>query len=345
MKYRQLLFPVLACFAAGITSVRAQGDMIEKAALGSLQLEFSQASEVTLRPGKVQLMQVDTLPDDRLQLRLPFRPNRLERLVGDGARVAAGDPIARVSGPELHHWLLEAELIGARFATAQQRYEQSRGLFESQNLSADLWQAISDRYSELRLAQHHVEHVLEWLRPSGNEGEPALLRAPAPGQVVYSALPATAEGELPILDLLSPGTLRLFADLDFANPAPVAALQTGSCKLEIAQREVRVSRFSSRYWSEPVNGCAPALPGAFVSGVPLYAFVGYAVPRAAVIRAGGDTLIAIESGDQLELLPVTIAGEDDQQYYVSSEAPLNGRQVLIRSTSAVQGVLLGLGQE
>jgi hypothetical protein len=82
-----------------------------------------------------------------------------------------------------------------------------------------------------------------------------------------------------------------------------------------------------------------------VEGYPVYSFEGYRVPRAAVMRHDGRTLLALARGADLELRDVVIAGEDAQGFYLRAGESLVGERALVRSVSAVQGMLLGLGGE
>lgn len=320
-------------------------ELIAREQLRDLDLAFAPVEVADERPGRPQLMRVDTLPDDTLQLRLPFRPNRLERLVPDGGSVTAGQALARISGPELVAWLLEARAIEARFADAAARYRANRPLYQQQALSADLWQRIADRYYALQLEQHHVEHVLEWLQPTQDPEPEALLVAPRGGRVLFSPLPEVADGEIPLLRLLDTGSLRLVARLPGAQAETVLALRSGACDLPIDGREGRVTGLSRRVWSQPLAGCLEATPGLPVDGYPVYALDGYRVPRPAIIRHGGRTLLALDRDGDLALQEVSLDGEDDMHFYLRSTVPLAGRRVLVRSVSAVQGILLGLGGE
>jgi hypothetical protein len=53
----------------------------------------------------------------------------------------------------------------------------------------------------------------------------------------------------------------------------------------------------------------------------------------------------VDRGAALEVVAVDIAGEDGDSYYVTSGADLTDASVLAESTSALQGLLMGLGGE
>lgn len=311
--------------------------------LGELALEFAAPLAVSERPGERRLLRVDTLPGDRFELRLPFAPNRLQRLSADGARVSAQAPLLRLSGPELGLWLHEADSVAARFDAARERYESSGALYRSQSLSARDWQAISEHYHALALRQRQIEHVRELLRVE--DAERALLLAPRPGLLLYPPAVMTADGELPVAVLVDPRDLRLTVRLSATAAERASALRSGPCRVPLAQIEARVEGFNRRLWSGPLPDCIPGQPGRQVDGRVLFRFDGYAVPRAALLRHDGATVVARRVGNRLELVAVDVRGEDDVYYYLLSDTALGGSEVLTRSTSALQGLLLGLGSD
>jgi hypothetical protein len=334
-----LLIGVLAPLTAAAQSVPL-------ASLRGIALAYENAIVVQARPGPEQLLRLDTLPGDRLILRLPFVPNRLEPLVADGAEVAPGQALARVSGPELNGWLLRAQATQTQFRAAEQRYRRNLPLYEQQALSADSWLSISDRYQRLRLEQHHVEHVLEWLRPGDGEGQPATLHAPRAGILLFAGDGSAGEGgEIVVAELIDRAALRFSARLPAGSDDRPVSLESDGCRLAVVREEQHVSGFSRQVWSEPLGDCAPARPGLLRGGRVFYAFDGFAVPRSAVLRDAGRTVVALRRGDALQLSDVAIHGEDASSYYVTAGAELADYPLLTRSASALQGLLLGLGDE
>ncbi|MDA8962383.1 hypothetical protein N9H37_03415 [Congregibacter sp.] len=336
-------FAVLILAVAPVLASQAQ--TVSRASLGELVLEFATIEAVSTRPGASRLMEVATLPGDGLALQLPFAPNRLEQLVDDGALVAADTAVARIYGPELEHWVLAARLLKERFEDARKRYERNERLYEQQGLSADKWQLILDRYHTLKIEQQHTEHVMSWLTvEEGDAHEPtAILRAPEVGHVMFAA--TSHEAEPIIAYFVPPQSLRFSMQVPREYADSALAMASDNCELPVARRDGRVNGYSRRVWSEPLGDCLPAQPGLRLSGVPVYGFDGYAVPRDAVLSYRGETYLALELPSELELVPVAVAGEDHLRFFVSSERDLRGARVLVRSNSALQGLLLGLGQD
>lgn len=309
--------------------------------LRGAQLEFADIQVASSRPGGPRLLQVATLPGDAFEDHLPFTPNRLEPLVAEGVEVMVGDPIARLSGPELGLWFLETETLRARFEDAERRYRRNLSLYEQGALDSATWLDISERFRRLRIEWRHASHKLEWLRVEEGEDESAVLLAPRAGVVLLDE--AQAAGTRTLLRILPPRSLRLLAALPASDPSEAQALAAGSCTLPVARVAQQVDGFTRRVWSEPIGDCLPARPGLRLSGHIRYEFAGYTVPRSALFRIEGGARVAVKRGEKLEIVAVEVLGESDADYYITADAPLAGVEVLTRSTSAVQGLLLGLG--
>lgn len=78
---------------------------------------------------------------------------------------------------------------------------------------------------------------------------------------------------------------------------------------------------------------------------PLYSVDGYRVDRESVFQWQGRAHVFVRDGDRLEAVPVEVVSTIEGDYVVSSQRALAGREVLVTSVSAAQGVLLGLGGE
>ena len=94
---------IAALFALLVGAAPVSAQTLTRSQLGELALEFADVQVVDSRRGQARLMQMASLPGDSLDLHLPFTPNRIERLVADGALVPEGAPMAKIYGPELEH--------------------------------------------------------------------------------------------------------------------------------------------------------------------------------------------------------------------------------------------------
>ena len=341
MRYQLwIVFLLLVGLTKPLQGVAQQVSLAE---LKELDLTFADARVVSTRPGSRIQLRVATLPGDEFALRLPFVPNQIEPLVAEGAHVAAGQPLVRVRGPELEAWLLQAEDTQQRYHDAQRRYEQNRPLFEQKALSAEAWLTISDRYQRLRLAMHHVEHVSQWLEAAGAE---ALLRAPKTGIVRFVPIVGVVAGsEVTVATIIDPQAVRITGSVPADSRETPVAFRVTDCDLAIDREARLVVGFRRQLWSEPASDCASMPPGLRLSGRIVFALDGYAIPRESILRYDGHTVVALRQGDALVLSEVRLHGEDDTHYYVTGQPELAQYPLLSRSTSALQGLLAGLGAD
>lgn len=339
---RRLL--LLSALVASAAAGNARTAEIPKDRLRELQIEYAKVDAVSERPGAELLVEVKPLPGDAFTLRLPFAPNRITPVVTQGSLVQEGDVLARVSGPELAAWVLHADAVELQFADAQRRFTENRGLFERQAISSATWSDITQRYYELRDQMHHVEHTREVLRLSEHHTGADLL-APRTGLVSFSDLSVAFVGEFEVAHIAEEGALRASGLLAQGVEQRPVSLSLAACKIPIRRVENQASSLARRFWSAALIGCMEARPGVLLEGRLSYPFDGYIVPRKAIISLGGQAGVLLNAGNALEFVPVEISYEDRAFFYITSALDLDRRQVLVSSTSAVQGMLMGLGTD
>ncbi len=326
-----------------LSALPTQAAEVPKALLANLETVYVEARDAPLRPGPAVLFEATVQPSAAFTLRLPFHPNRIVRVAGQGASVAAGQAIARIEGPEVRAWLLQAEGVAQRFEVAKQRYEDSLPLFEEQALAASKWAEISDRYFSLVEAMHHVEHTLEILS-LGGAGEATVL-SPRNGQIRFYDSESAGADELDLAEIVDPADLRLTALVSQRVALTPVQARVDQCVVPVSQLEAGVEGLSRRVWSAGLPTCLNLVPGQKIEGRLEYEFAGVAVPRSAVVTFEGRTGIFIDRGDHLALVPVTVHSSDEESYYVTGDARLSGVAVLSTSVSVARGVLLGLGRD
>ena len=323
----------------------AYGERIAKAELGNLQLSFDEVVPVSERAGATVLLETTTLPGDGFLLRLPFRPNRISRLVPQGSAVAAGTPVARLAGPELGIWLAQADALMERFAEARERYETNRPLYRQQALSAARWSEIATEYLSLQAQALHTEHVLETLQRAGGEPPAAELRAPVAGRIRFEAPTVDGTEDWAVATLIADDALRLVGQVSSEAEGDIVAVQVEDCRIALAHLEMQAAGLYRRLWTQPAANCVAVYPGSLVAGRVLHAFDGATVPRQAVLRAAGRAGVFLDDGDALEFVPVRVEGESPDSFFIEAPRDLAGRRVLTRSVSALQGLVLGLGTD
>ena len=275
----------------------------------------------------------------------PHRIQQIRYLVPPGSPVTAGQHIASMYGPEVHHFLTEFEVTRQRLAALKQRYERNRSLYESRAIDEAKWLEISEAYLTLQLEYEHLLHFRELLIPAAQERDGVTLIAPDEGVLIYrQASPGIEPGEELAL-LLPPDSLRLAVQAPLAGRSTLDALAADSCELAVASVDGVATDFFVEVWSEPLQAACRLLPGERLMVRPYYRVHAYRLPRAAVFQWQGRPAVLLREGQTLRAVNVELLSGDDSNYAVACPTDIAGGTVLTSSVSAVQGMLLGLGGE
>lgn len=329
-----LLFPVFA----------AAQERLGLDDLGDLELAWANLDPMARVPGPALRAVARSGPGAALRFRLPADVQRTEFRAPPGAPVTAGDPVAVLEGLEIHHWLLEYEALERRFDTARQRYERNLPLYREGALPGDRWAEIEERYFSLRLEFEHMRHIREWLQP-GPENVPDSLLASAPtsGWLLYDSRNVMLEAGATLYEILPRDELRLRVDVPAERAAQIEALAFDGCEVAVDRVEEAAQGFYRTAWSLPLADACLLGPGTALGVRPLYRAQALFVPREAVFQWRRAPHVWLRQGDSLVAQPVTLIADVPDGYAVSADPALAGGEVLTRSVSAAQGILLGLG--
>ena len=80
-----------------------------------------------------------------------------------------------------------------------------------------------------------------------------------------------------------------------------------------------------------------------LSATPEYQADAYEIKQSSVFNWEGDNYIFIQDKQNYTAVKVSLITSHDDNYIVKSSVSLTGKNVLLSSVSAVQGILLGLG--
>ncbi|MEE4192046.1 MAG: hypothetical protein V2I66_10735 [Halieaceae bacterium] len=337
MKY--VILPVLLAFVLPC----AASQEIALDTLGSLDIEFSTVVGADTLPGHALRGEVRPRAGEAFSVVAPMAASRVQYLRASGDKVAEGDPVVWLEGPEVEHWLSEYRALVARLAVARQRYERNRNLFEEGVLAGEQWADIQARYFALQLEHEHMQHFRDLLLEDDAPHGGVYVATPRAGTVTFDARLRRINPEQSLFSVIAPDSLRLHVEVPAGRAADLAALTLPGCRLQIARVD-RVARgFFVSAWSEPLHEGCPQGPGVLVSAVPLYTASSLVVPRAALFQWQGEPTVLVRRGDWLQPHRVLLIADTPAGYAIAQDAALAGREVLSRSVSAVQGILLGLG--
>lgn len=340
MKYRVFFLVTLALLPQWLLAAT-----VEIADLGSLDLRYSAVESIDRYRGQPLAAEVSFRQGEGISLVTPHRVQQITYLVSRGERVQAGQSIAVLSGPEIHHFTTAFEVTEQRLATVKNRYESNRKLYQSKAIDEGRWMEISEAYFDLQLEYEHMRHFRELLVVDDGMKDSMTLVAPAAGILSYHQdKPGIASGEE--LALLVPEqALRLKVSVPLTGRSGLVALESGECVLNVDSVSGIADGFFVEGWSAPLDDNCSYLPGQRLMVTPQYQFTGYRIPRSAVFQWEGVSTVLLRSGQQLETVEVELLSSDSRYYAVACPGDLSGREVLATSVSAVQGVLMGLGGE
>jgi hypothetical protein len=338
---RAILLGALVLLAAPV----APAQRVDTGTLGALTLQYATVQASDHYAGPPMAAQVSFQPGEAFSVVTPYRIQQITWLVSPGESVTAGQPVAVLAGPEIHHFITEFEVTGERLALARKRFESNRKLYRDQSIDEGRWIEISDAYYRLRLAYEHLQHFHELLQETDSEPDNIVLKSPTAGRLQYAqnSPGVPAEGEVAIV--IPPSALRLRVAVPLARREGLAALRNDGCELAVSTISGIAEGFFLRAWSEPLGPRCPWLPGEQLMVTPQYRLAGYTVPQSALLHWEGEPALLLRDGGELQLVAVAVSGANGDGYHVTSDIDLAGREVLTSSVSAVQGVLLGLGSD
>lgn len=313
--------------------------------LGSLDLAYHRTSAGSGFAGPALAAEVTFRPGEALSLVTPSRVQQINYLVAPGETVAEGQAIAVLAGPEIHHFLTEFEVTQQRYESARRRFERNRGLYHKQTIDEARWMEISDKYYALQLEYEHLRHFHALLRNDDSDQERISLLAPAAGRVQYTQAHPGIPGDAELALILPPDSIRLRVAVPIGNRLGLARLQYGACELPVVSISSIADGFFLRAWSAPLDEHCDLLPGEQLMVTPFYEIDGYEVPRGALLHWEGQPAVLLHTDDHLQVVPVELLSSTPSGYYVNSDSDLAGREILVTSVSAVQGILMGLGNE
>jgi hypothetical protein len=173
--------------------------------------------------------------------------------------------------------------------------------------------------------------------------------APIAGIIRYSSINAIgskAEGEL-LFDIVPTSAIRLKVKVPLKNISNLAYLQIvkQQCKVAVDSKENIVENFAMTVWSQPLNEQCSLTLGEKAVITPIYQQTAYRIDKSAVFEFKNNNYIAIKNNLQLDLVAITILTAINDQFVFQSDSAFINNQALTSSVSAVQGILLNLGDE
>jgi len=313
--------------------------------LGLYDFSYKNISQIKHVSGSNLLATTSEKVGSNYSVFLPFSVQQVQYLVVNGEAVVKDQKIAILTGYDVHHFLDEFEAAEALFQNANKQYQSSLRLYKQKVLKQSQWIEISKNYFEAQLRFEHLHHYKSFLNIDKNEQISII--APIAGTVRYSNDSAAKAEEELLFDVIPDDAIRLKVTVPLKNIDNLGHIKIGGqqCLLQVDTREKIIDGYTAVIWSKAITSDCSLTLGQKVVITPVYDQTAFMIDKSAVFEFDNHNYIAIKKDQQLNLVSINILNSTNEHYIFASEAELNNAQALITSVSAVQGVLLSLGDE
>ena len=334
---------IFRCMVAFTLAQPLAAQELPLSALGDLAVTFSTVAKIDQIPGPSLTAVVRPRGGDDFRILLPSSPQRVAYQVIPGEKVAAGQVVARVTGAEIHHWLLEYDALKERHGVAEARYKQNAPLYGNGTLSAEQWSNIQDSYLTIALELEHMAHFAELLLPIESDSEVLQVIAPESGIVMFDPRnPPRHQGDL-LFAIIPDAAMRLQVAVPSESADKLLQVSAGQCVLIIEYIEQVVVGYRRYAWTESLPLACRWPLETTLSVQPSYQGSAMLVSRNAVFQWQQKPHVFIKRQQSLELHPVELFADLPERYAIAVDTKLVGAQVLSGSVSAAQGILMGMG--
>lgn len=353
---------LLTLFVTSAISVAGAQEsfQVSEAEIALLGLEFSPVTSVDNRLGVKLPARIVAAPDAGAAIISPFTGviSRWERQAGD--KVHANDVLAVIRSVDLmtaqqtylEHWS-ERQL-------AQQQFDRDAQLFEDGIISRSRLQQTENqlaaaqsqvRASENLLAVAGLQQAdLQAIRAGNSELGQLLVRAPADGTLARRELMVGdyVEANEPIGHLVQLHTPWVSLQV----PSRLLAMVDAGVGLSTPDGDWDLNLVSRDHVIDPATQtaeilaqfatAAPLIPGQLINVMLHPAPGALMIPAQAVVHEGGQTLVYVYSGQELQVRPLQLAPVGEG--YIAQSGIRAGEQLVVKGAALVKGMQLGLGQ-
>ena len=317
---------------------------IALASLGQLDLQFSEVETATEYAHADYVAVPTPLPGSAMRMIAPIAPQQRLYLVANGESVKQGQKIALLRGAEVHHFFDNYAALTESYQLAKKRYEANQALYKNGAISQEKWQQITADYLKARLDWGHFNHFSEIFSALPDDEDAGYLVAPIDGYFFFASDEGTPEA-VNLGEVVAKENIRLRTLLPASLASSVTRLGLPQCALAIERREHIATQMMVAVWSSTMTPPCAGLPGQFIRVTPITERQVQIVSPQAVLTHHQQTQVLLKKGQHVVPVPVTIIAQTHQQQLVIAFMPeLVGQSVLTTSVSAVQGLLIGLGE-
>lgn len=330
-------------FYFAFSLVQAQSISLEE--LGSLELSYIQPRKVASYEGSSLPAQITGLPGNDYWVSAPENIQQVTFLVGQGQHVGKGQAVARLTGPEVFHYIAQVEATKNLYELAKQRYDRNKPLLKKGSISRDVWRQISQEYFAAHLEYEHMQHFMEMVQTIDAESESLVISAPIDGIAIFNPLNRVYSAGTQLFSILPSESVRIRVNVPMSQSTSLSAVNVNQCHIAIEQVSAIADGVFLTAWSTPIPSQCHLLLGQQITVIPEYQKAVYMLPKDSIFTWQQESQVFIQSAAHLSALSVDILGSTPDEYIVASDQDLSQLKVLSQSVAAVKGILLGLGGE
>lgn len=344
-QYTLLCLSMIVLFQTSIVLAFDKIEKIPLSALGGFETNFTTIKKVNFIEGQKLIGEVNSRTGENYSVSFPFDVQRIRYHVKNGSQINKGDTVATVEGYDVHHFIDEYISAQQLLEASENHFQTNKLYFESKTIKSSQWVEITKQYFESKLNFEHIQHQMSFLNIDKNEE--ITLISPEAGIIKITDLSNNRhEGEL-AFDVIDPEAIQVKVLLPILNTSSLSHLEVSpQCQLNIESLENIADKYHQTLWASPSKTSACDLTlGQVITLIPIQDFKGYKVKKSAVFEFEENNYIAIESGNELDIISINLFGSKEGEYFFTTNSDIENRRGLTTSVSILQGYLLNLGDE
>jgi hypothetical protein len=340
LKLSHLLPIVFSCVSL---NAYCQDYEITNQQLGKLSINVSSVKSVDTYRGVALSAQVTSQSGAAYTMTAPMNVQRVIFLKPRGTSVQAGETVVKLIGSEVEHYHDEYELKKDLFAQASKLYENNRKLYQQEAIGEQQWLSISEYFVTQKLEFGEFQHFFEYVDKYDHDEQSLSLKSPVNGMLNFDNFASIATNQA-ILNIIPQQAIQIKINLPSSQVEVPSAVFLASCSLKVESTEGLSQSFYKTVWSEPLKPACNLRYGDITTVHPQYSLSAYRVPKTSVFSLHGEHYILIKQADGFVSTQVSIVSSEQNDFIVTSAAIIEGASAASSSVSALQGILMGLGE-
>jgi len=345
MKVIQPILFIFLVLSFADKTVIAMNPVVEINKLRQLKLEYVSPDVEQEFPGQNLAAEVNIRSGEDFTLYSPAKIQQIKFIVINGEKVKKGTPIAVLSGPEIHHFVTEFEFNKQLMVLLEARYKKNKELLKKKAINEKKWIEISKDYLKVKLELNHMSHFMQLVSNIDENDDSLTVIAPEDGLINITKNAGQYLIDEAIFSIIPLQSVRLKISLPIKFKSLISQVKTSNCSLMVDNVSGIAEQSFVTAWTERIKTDCGLSFGERLTVTPSYLKQTWSVPVQAIFNWNENNQILVKNNHQLEMVEVKIHGVKDNQYFISTTYPLQDKQILKTSVSAVKGILQGLGGE